>query len=802
MLAHYLHAHDRYDELLSGRGPRAHWRGLLTQLAAIGPAGLNQRQQQLEANIRANGVTYNVYADPRGSGRPWALDLLPLPLPAAEWRQLEAGLIQRATLLNALLRDMYGPQQMLQQGIVPARLMLASNAFLRPLHGARVQGNVFLHLYAADLARGPDGQWRVVADRTQAPAGMGYALENRLIISRLFPEAFERLQVERLAGFFRALQQSLVQWAPVAPGETPLVVMLTPGPLNDAYFEHAYLARYLGFTLVQGQDLTVRDDKVYLKVLHGLRRVHVIVRRQDDAFCDPLELRADSALGVPGLARAQRAGTVLLANALGSGVLESGALMGYLPALCRHLLGEQLLLPSLASWWCGDEDAAPAEREQLIFRPVSEGDGEAVLPAELDDQARQHWWHELAQQPEQWFAQEYMQLAQAPAWGSKGVRAAPTSLRVFLAATPNGYVLMPGGLARLSDQGEARFVGMQRGGGSKDIWVLSEQAVNPLSLWQAALPWNELVRRRADIACSTAENLFWLGRYSERCDAICRALRSVLGRLPSNDATVRQACGELARRLYELGVLAQPDLPDGGQVRLVDSSGSNHPLQLLDALFRAGSAVRQRLSQDHWRTLLELPRTLEQWPSPCSLASALRRLDQTLQRLATLSGLEMEHMTRDAGWHLLCMGRRIERLYWAGFFQQSLLQAPAHVSVEALDLHLELADSQITWRSRTMSAPHWVGVLDLIALDPTNPRSLAFQLQQLQGNIEQLPQREQLPRLQELDAALRALEGDLAMASPDCPAAGLLAGLACTSADQLGVAVNASCFSLSQDAVL
>lgn len=803
MLGHYPHATDRYDEMLSGPGPRPHWRGLLSRLAALGPDGLNQRQQQLDANIRANGITYNVYADPRGINRPWALDLLPLPLPEAEWRELEAGLIQRATLLNKVLADLYGPQELINNGLLPAALITGRPSYLRPAHGTQPPGGIFLNLYAVDVARSPDGHWWVIADRTQAPSGMGYALENRLTISRLFPDAFEKLHVQRLAGFFRTLQQSLIDWAPVDPGETPFVVMLTPGPLNETYFEHAYLSRYLGFTLVEGQDLTVRQDRVYLKTLQGLKRVHVIVRRQDDAFCDPLELRSDSALGIPGLARAQRRGQVLITNALGSGVLETGALMAYLPGLSRHLLGEKLLLPSVATWWCGEPGARKKVHQlwdNLVLKPV-EG-GEPVFCDTLNQEQRQEWSIRLETESDSWYAQELVRLAQAPAWGANGMRPGSVGMRVFLVATPNGYVMMPGGLARLSDNAAPRFISMQRGGSSKDIWVLAEGAVNPLSLWQPALPWTELVRRRSDVACRTAENLFWLGRYTERCDAICRALRTFLGRLPSNDPNARKVLTVLAERLFDLGVLAKPTLPDSGHVELVDIEDENHPAQLLNAIFRAGSAIRERLSQDHWRTLLDLPRSPAQWPPASPLTATLRKLDQTLQRLATLAGLEMENMTRDAGWWLLRIGRRVERLYWAGWSQSPLLEKHAELSTEALDLQLELADSQITYRSRTMSAPHWVGVLDLVVLDTSNPRSLKFQLQSINESIDHLPQRDLIPRPLLLEEALTNLEQHLAAGELPDNSTVSIGELAQNCADQLGAALNECCFSLSRDTVV
>lgn len=805
MLESYPAAGDRYDEMLSRSGPRPHWQGLWTQIQALGREGLQHRQQQLESSIRNNGITYNVYADPQGSNRPWAVDLLPLPLPEAEWHNLETALVQRARLLNQILADIYGPQTLVQRGLLPAALITGRAEFLRPAHGTQPPAGVFLPLYAADVARSPDGQWWVMADRTQAPSGMGYALENRLTISQLFPDAFESLQVQRLAGFFRSLQQSLVRWAPVAAGETPLIVMLTPGPYNETYFEHAYLSRYLGFPLVEGQDLTVREDRVYLKTLQGLKRVHVIVRRQDDAFCDPLELRSDSALGVPGLARAQRQGQVFLANPLGSGVLETGALMGYLPGLCQALLGEKLHIPSVATWWCGEPEARHKVQQlwpQLVLKPLA--GGEPIFCDGLSASASQDWRERLEQEPELWFAQEQVRLAQAPSWRAGELAPGLVGLRVFLVATEHGYTVMPGGLARLSDPAAPRIVSMQRGGSSKDIWVLAESRVTPESLWQPALPWSELVRRRHSVACRTAENLFWLGRYAERCDAMARSLRTLLGRLPSNDGPTRAACTGLAQRLFDLGVLAQPELPDRGDVSLADTQHPNHPLSLLQAIFRTGSAMRERLSQDHWRTLVELPRRPEQWPLRAPLNPNLRRLDQTLQRLATLAGLEMENMTRDAGWWLLRIGRRVERLYWTGWWQQNLL-GPHGLSVEALELQLELADSQITYRSRTMSAPHWLGVLDLVILDSTNPRSLLFQVQSMLESMEHLPQRERLPRPLALQHGLAQLQSELAQAQPRVAppsCAANLGQLACLAANEMGEALNEYCFSLSREQVL
>jgi uncharacterized circularly permuted ATP-grasp superfamily protein len=365
LLSSYQKKNDRFDEMLAEDGcVRPSWQPFLAHLAAATPEQMRHRLDYVRRRILENGVTYNVYADPQGADRPWELDPLPLILSPGEWQELAGAVTQRARLLNAVLKDLYGPQTLITDGSLPAALVFGHNNFLWPCQGIRPPGDTYLHLYAADLARSPDGRWWVIADRTQAPSGAGYALENRTIVGRVFPEQFRDLHVQHLASFFRQLQDSLAHWAP-RTGEAPLIVLLTPGPYNETYFEHAYLARYLGFPLVEGQDLTVRGDCVYLRTLSGLRRVHALLRRLDDDYCDPLELRGDSALGIPGLLQAVRAGNVLVANALGSGLIESAALPGFLPGACRKLLGEPLAMPSVATWWCGERAALAFTIEHL-----------------------------------------------------------------------------------------------------------------------------------------------------------------------------------------------------------------------------------------------------------------------------------------------------------------------------------------------------------------------------------------------------------------------------------------------------
>src|SRR5262245_1429941 len=364
---------SRYDEMLDGpQAPREHWRGFLEHLNALSPETLKLRSQFVHDAIASDGVTYNVYADPKGASRPWELDLLPLILPGDQWREIAAAVAQRARLLDAVLRDLYGPQKLLAEGLIPPALVFGQRSFLWPAHGIVPPGGVAMHVYAADLARSPDGRWWILADRTRGPSGAGYALQNRMTLSRAFPDVFRELHVEQLAPFFSALRDTLYGQAPTR-GEPPVVVLLTPGPYNETYFEHSFLARYLGFPLVEGQDLIVRGDRVYLKTLRGLRRVHAILRRLDDDYCDPVELRADSALGVPGLVHVVRSGNVVMANALGSALLETSAFAGFYPAVSERLFGETLRMPSIATWWCGEAPALAyvlSHLDDLVIKPA------------------------------------------------------------------------------------------------------------------------------------------------------------------------------------------------------------------------------------------------------------------------------------------------------------------------------------------------------------------------------------------------------------------------------------------------
>jgi len=585
---------DRYNELSASDGSiRPHWQTLMTRLTAQGPAAARRGLALAQQLIVENGVTYNVYADPQGTDRPWALDPLPLLLSADEWQGIEKGVAQRAQLLDGLLADLYGAQSLLAEGVLPPEIAFGHPNFLWPCCGIQPAGGRWLQVYGVDLARGPDGRWWVLADRTQTPSGPGYALENRQIVSRVFPDLIHELNVTPLTDFFSCLRTNLL--ANVSDDAPPLAVVLTPGPFNETYFEHAYLARQLGLPLVVGQDLTVRGATVYLKTLAGLRRVHAIFRRLDDDFCDPVELRCDSALGVPGLLTAIRAGRVVMSNALGSGVLESSAWQGFLPGAARHVLGEELLLPSVATWWCGETPALEEVLDRLdalvIKSTFPNQHFGPVFGCDLNAKERDAMIKRLRSQPHAYVAQAQLSLSVAPMWrldGSAGFTSRPMGMRVYAVATEDGYKVMPGGLARVAADERAHIVSMQRGGGSKDVWVLGTEDVD------AEVPAADVLPIRHDDPPSRlVENLNWLGRYAERCEGKTRLLRATLA-LRRGTPT-----WQVARSTCDiLGVMA--DGVDPAEA-LFDEENMQGLSADLRRLVWCATQVRGSLSTENWR---------------------------------------------------------------------------------------------------------------------------------------------------------------------------------------------------------
>ncbi|SDA96263.1 Uncharacterized conserved protein, circularly permuted ATPgrasp superfamily [Pseudomonas sp. NFACC15-1] len=765
-----------YHELMDDSGAvRTHWRRLFDQLQRSTPAQLLQRQALLARQIQENGVTYNVYADPKGADRPWELDLLPHVIDPQEWQHLSAGIAQRARLLNAVLADLYGPQRLISEGLLPAELVFGHNNFLWPCQGIVPPDGSFLHLYAVDLARTPDGRWWVTADRTQAPSGAGYALENRMIVSRAFPDLYRDLKVRHLSGFFRTLQETLARQAP-SDGESPLVVLLTPGRFNESYFEHLYLARQLGYPLVEGGDLTVRDATVYLKTLSGLRRVHAIMRRLDDDFCDPLELRTDSALGVPGLLEAVRQGRVLVANALGSGVLESPGLLGFLPKINQYLFGEELLLPSIATWWCGEPPVLAQALEklpQLLIKPAFPSQSfSPVFGRDLSEAQRGQLAARMQARPYAYVAQELAQLSQAPVWQAEDGQIQPRAIgmRMYAVSGKDDYRVLPGGLTRVAAEADAEVVSMQRGGASKDTWVLGEQAPGG-EQWKAqrTVGVHDLVRRDPYLPSRVVENLFWFGRYCERCDDSARLLRIMLARyVDGDDPQALQSAVALGESLMLLP--EEGELPERLLAALLGDDWSFSLRSNLQRLQWAASQVRGKLSRENWQALVELQReAMELETEEADFGELLDFLNRLVMSLAALSGFALDDMTRDEGWRFLMIGRRLERLQFLSSSLAAFLRSDAVFDQAGLEWLLELGNSSITYRSRYLAVAQLIPVLDLLLLDEQNPHAVLFQLKLVSRTLKRLnddfaaPRETALPdlvaRLSRFD--LRCLENPL-----------------------------------------
>jgi uncharacterized circularly permuted ATP-grasp superfamily protein/uncharacterized alpha-E superfamily protein len=774
----YLSDARRYDELLDAAGGvRPHWQPLIDALASDGAEAVRRGVDLARRLIVENGVTYNVYADPQGRDRPWVLDPLPLLLTPSEWGEIEAGVVQRARLFDALLGDLYGPQQLLRDGTVPPQVPYGHPNFLWPCHGISPVGGRWLPVYAVDISRSADGQWWALADRTQAPSGPGYALENRQIVSRVFPDLLNDVGVRSLSEFFVALRDSLLSCAPES--ETPLAVVLTPGAFNETYFEHAYLARQLGLPLVEGHDLTVRDDSVYLKTLGGLRRVHGILRRLDDDFCDPVELRADSALGVPGLLGVVRAGRVMLANALGSGVLESAAWMGFIPAAAERLLGEKLLLPSVATWWCGEAPALSyviENIERLVIKPTYPNQNfGAVFGRDLDAQARATLIERIQTRPHAYVAQERLAFSQAPVWRSAGgggggaqvhgFAARALGIRVYAVATPDGYRVMPGGLARIATDA-ADIVSMQRGGGSKDVWVLAADGKSFDDAGAVVAP--RAAARHDDLPSRLAENLFWLGRYSERCEDKARLLRATLS-VRANSLLWPQAietCGHF------IAMTKPSAAPKGGDsmLPLLDPRNTLGLKADLQRLAWCAAQTRSQLSAENWRAISVLQRDFQEYAH--FKRDDREILDSLLLALAGLSGFALDDMTQNDGWRLMMIGRRLERLQFLAELIHLRLKAGAIPTQGELEWWLDIGESTITYRTRYLASPRLAETIDLLVFDQSNPRALAFQWHAIEHSLVRVAASLGGAPDDSLDAAvalveemqLTALDGDSARA--------------------------------------
>jgi uncharacterized circularly permuted ATP-grasp superfamily protein/uncharacterized alpha-E superfamily protein len=766
-----------FDEMCTAQGDvRSHWRYLTDSLEAMGPEVLSQRQRDTVRMLRSDGATYNIYGTPGGLNHPWGLDPVPLLISSSEWAGIESGLAQRAELLNLILADFYGPRTLIRKGLVPADLVYTHPGFLRACVATEGMTPPRLVLYAADLARAPDGSIWIFNDRTQAPSGAGYALENRTVMSRLIPSLFRDSHPHRLASFFRLLRQSLTDLAPEGR-ENPRVVIMTPGPHNETYFEHLYLANYLNYTLIEGPYLTVRDGRVWLRSVGGLEPVDVILRRVDDHFCDPLELRPDSLLGVAGLLEVVRRGRVAVANPLGSAVLESPGLMAFLPRLAKHFLGQELRLPSVTTWWCGhavERDHVLANLHRLVLRSAHRRAGERpVFGDSLSQEELATLRERIRARPHLYVGQEQHTPSTVPTLNNGRLEPRPAVIRSFLVARQDTYVVMPGGLTRVGGQSDSRIVSNQTGAISKDTWVLASEPEQIESL----LPTDRLPFRAIEesLPGTTADNLYWVARYMVRVESIIRLIRNIHLRrnelLQLDDPVTRTTLTILLRGLTHMtrtypgftgaGSAERLSQPLSEILDLITNKGRTGTLSAnLDAFLTAAYAVRDLVSSDARRVINEIGDELDglQDNSAPDLQQMQDVMDRIITALMAITGAAGESMNRELGWLFLGVGRRIERSLLLISLVRAVLVEHATPDIEALVLEslLSVEESFALYRRRYRHRPTIEATLDLLLLDETNARSLAYQLRELHHQIAALPGQGMRPRRQELRLIIEA----------------------------------------------
>lgn len=766
---------DVYDEAFDAQGqPRDWWRGLIAAAQEVSVEDFFRRSVQADEQLEENGVTYNVFQEGLPSQRPWRLDLLPVVYSAQEWRQLEQALNQRARLLQYIVRDCYGARELLRDGSLPPAILFGNPGYFRALNGLYPGTGPFITSYAAELARQPDGQLYVMADRAESPAGAAFALENRIVVSRTIPPILNREPIQRLAPFFLQLQKTLHALGQ-RHSENPRIVLLSPGAKFPYYFEDVYLARYLGYSLVEGADLAVRDDRVYLKTLAGLVPIDVVVSRGTERGLDPLELGGAAPHGVPGLLQAMRKGKVTIANTPGSGLIESPIFMAFLPQLCQRVFGQELLAPSIPTWWCGDVAQRAIVRErftELVIKPAFQASGGMeIIVRDLTAAEQQALWLKIEKRPQDYVGQSLVTRSAVPVFHDWRVHSGHAALRTFLVADGDQFSLMSGGLVRYAPTAAPMELSIAAGMGSKDLWVLADGPVKPVTLLTAEDRAVPLRRTSAIFPSRVADDLFWLGQSLDRADFLCRLLRAVIERLTAESGVDASELPALVRVLADQGQIEPgfaieelssrlPQLADDLPRMVADAAEVRGLAAAINELQRLASLERLWVSPDTWRKIHESATHFQEATATSwsSLVDVLDAINELIVDLAAVSGLIHDGMVRSPAWRLLDIGRRVERARDVSSLLRSVCAQTGPIERPVLKVLLEIIDCRMTYRARYLDNLQQNAVLDLCITDETCPRSIASQLVALAEHVEALPQdQSRLLRSDELRAVMAAL---------------------------------------------
>jgi len=759
LLENYVPHPGVADEMMGADGRlRPVWQPLIDLMSGESTETLARRFAAGDQYLRDAGVYFRQHTTEGSPERDWPLSHVPVVISGGEWAGLVQGITQRAELLERVMADLYGPGDLITRGLLPPELIAQNPEWLRPLVGTRPRGGHFLHFLAFEIGRSPDGSWFVLGDRSQAPSGAGFALENRVATGRVFSDHYPRANVERLAGFFRAFRDALNNQR---ESTNERVAILTSGPATDTYFEHAYIARYLGFMLLQAEDLEVERGKLTVHTVAGPEPVSVLWRRLDSRSADPLELDENSTLGTPGMVSALRDGALTMVNSLGSGVLEARALLAFLPRISEVITGEALKLPNVATWWCGQQ----AERkyvkhniERMMIGPAQsvnlpfEIDATTALGGKFRDSALPSIEQWLDDDGTNLVGQEAVTLSTTPAMINGQLVPRPMTVRVFAARTPGGWLVMPGGYARIGRTEDPTALAMQKGGSVADVWIVGDKPINPDSL--AMQPAGPFVRSQPGILPSrAADNLYWMGRYVERVDGLVRRLRAYHMRLAESSEPASPLLAELGKNLKLFGTDVMQPIPPN----LID---------LLDAAQGCASKVRDRFSIDGWLALVDIARTARDLRTRVRPgADAAAAMSVLLRKLAGFAGLVHDNMYRFTGWRYLTIGRALERAENMAALLAEF--ADLYAPTGSFDLAVEVGDSVMTHRRRYSVATTRDTVVDLLALDPGNPRSIMFQIEVIREQVDRLPATPDIAATKAVGKALLQLHTELRISEPD-----------------------------------
>lgn len=738
-----------------------YWEQLLKQIQGLGTEELSVRNAEIQRLLADNGVSFNLFDQTKGNQRYWQLDPIPFLIAPDFWQKIKAAIEQRVHLMDLIFKDLYGPRNLFKNGIVPAELIFADRQFLRACDQISFPNKRAILQYAVDISRSTDGQLWVIGDRTQAPSGLAYSLENRVAMARALPEFFAKARVKKLGAYYQKMRQQILQLAPHQTPD-PLVAVLSPGPYSSTYFEHTFMSALQGFELVQGQDLMVKDEYVWLKTMSGLEKVDVIIRHVDDSYCDPLSLRADSQLGVAGLLEVARAGNVTLANPLGSGVLENPGLMAFMPAIARYFLGEDLLLPNIASWWCGQRkelNYVLEHLDQLVIKDLHKGGPKKTTYGwELSAQEKQEWRKKIQQFPYRFVGQEQAIFSTAPSWSGNFLEPRSTVLRCFASSDGETYEVMPGGLTRSAPKVGNSHVSNRSGGLGKDTWVISDEKVKPIRFKSSEQVTRSTYKQLDDLPSRMAEQLFWMGRYLMRIKFTARFLRVILKNQVDiknfedpvdNDTMPFLLQGLTHITLTYPGFVGEEgksnlEAPDQqladilGDYNLIGSVA--HSLRMLK---NAATSVRNRWSSDTWRMLDQTDQFWESWTQKHqgTSRSARRALDQLIDSLAALQGFTVGSLSVEEGRPLLDIGMRLEHSMLLASLSRACFANKQEPDVEnsLMEALLITTESLSSYRHRYRGNLRIAGLLELLLLDDSYPQSLNYSIKLLNENLAQLP---------------------------------------------------------------